>query len=128
MTIDIEYVKLILEKFIVSETNYIRSGEFKEMINNNFEKFTFHWELLLDNNFIINKSGKPGVFFTSGIGFYKTNIGLELRLHDKGHKFYDMLSNDTEIYRLKNATKALSMDFLIEASKQYMNVKMGNLF
>lgn len=51
-----------------------------------------------------------------------------MRLHDNEHEFYNMLRDDTAINKIQTNVKNLNMDFLLEASKQYINYKMGNLF
>jgi hypothetical protein len=49
-------------------------------------------------------------------------------LHDNGHKFYNMLKDDTAINKIQSNVKNLSIDLLLEASKQYINYKVGNIF
>ena len=43
-------------------------------------------------------------------------------------EFYNMLKDDTTINKIQSNVKNLSMDFLLEASKQYINYKLGNIF
>lgn len=54
MKIDTDYLKKILDAFIESDTNYIKTDVFKTMIDEDSEKFLFHWDLLLDKYLIVN--------------------------------------------------------------------------
>jgi len=39
-----------------------------------------------------------------------------------------MLKDDTAINKIQSNVKNLSIDLLLEASKQYINYKVGNIF
>ena len=62
------------------------------------------------------------------------NDTMDLLLDDliskaqNGKEFYNMLKDDTTINKIQSNVKNLSMDFLLEASKQYINYKLGNIF
>lgn len=46
MQIHIDYLKIILDKFVESETQYIETSMFDKIMED--EKFLFHWDILLD--------------------------------------------------------------------------------
>ncbi len=129
MKIDTDYLKEILDVFIESDTNYIKTDIYKTMIHENEEKFLFHWDLLLDKYLIVNTKGeKPKLATYAMNGECSIILGSSVRLHDNGHEFYNMLEDDTTINKIQSNVKNLSMDFLLEASKQYINYKLGNIF
>lgn len=129
MKIDTDYLKKILDAFIESDTNYIKTDIFKTMIDENREKFLFHWDLLLDKYLIVNTKGEKAKLATYAMnGDCAIILGVSVRLHDNGHEFYNMLKDDTTINKIQSNVKNLSMDFLLEASKQYINYKLGNIF
>lgn len=129
MKIDTDYVKKILDTFIESETNYIKTDIFKTMIEENVEKFLFHWDLLSDKSLIVNMKGEKVKLAVYSISGEPTiNLGISARLHDNGHEFYNMLKDDTAINKIQSNVKNLSIDLLLEASKQYINYKVGNIF
>lgn len=129
MQIDTNYLKEILHIFIESDTNFITTDRFKTMISEDIEKFLFHWDLLLDKHLIVNTKGEKPKIATYGLnGNCSLILGANVRLHDNGHEFYNMLKDDTAINKIQTNVKNLSMDFLLEASKQYINYKIGNLF
>jgi hypothetical protein len=99
------------------------------MIDENREKFLFHWDLLLDKYLIVNTKGEKAKLATYAMnGDCAIIFGVSVRLHDNGHEFYNMLKDDTTINKIQSNVKNLSMDFLLEASKQYINYKLGNIF
>jgi len=128
MTIDTEYLKIILDKFIKSETNFITTDIFKEMINEELEKFAFHWDLLNDKFLIVNTQGGTHSIISHGFNGHSIVLGAKVRLHDNGHQFYDMLCDDTAVSKIVEGSKGLSIDLLFEASKHYMNYKLENMF
>lgn len=127
MQIDTNYLKSILEKFINSETNFISNNKFKDMIDKDFQKFAFHWELLLDKYIIVNSKGEKAKFITYGSNNnYTINLGVNVRLHDNGHEFYNILNDDNAIKKIKNKFSTLSMDILIGLSKSYIERQVNN--
>ena len=104
MKIDTDYVKKILDTFIESETNYIKTDIFKTMIEENVEKFLFHWDLLSDKSLIVNMKGekvKLAVYSMSGEP--TINLGISARLHDNGHEFRRTVQSDFRDYPINGS-------------------------
>lgn len=124
MKIDFEYIKVMLEKFIVSETEYINTSCFQELIDENIEKFSFHWNILNDKKIIVNTSNS---ICYSLIQKSSNSILIKhqrVRLNDDGYKFYEALENKEFLNKIKNDFKNSSIDTIFSLANKFIENKI----
>ncbi len=126
MKIDLEYLKLIIEEFISSDTAYIESKNFSHYINENLEKFIFHWEIMSDKNLIVDNNDKRAkiIYISSNVRTYPSIL---IRLTDEGYKFYDALKDKEILSKLKTDFKSFSFDSLSTVAKKLVEKKLEDL-
>ncbi|MGJ0339090.1 hypothetical protein [Aliarcobacter cryaerophilus] len=126
MKIDVDYLKTILDKFVESETQYIETSIFNELLED--EIFLFHWDILLDKNVIVDSQGKLGKFYEITQDNCKNNWDIKVRLNDDGYSFYQALKDENFRNKIKNGMIDISIDTLLSLGKKYIDKKVDTLF
>jgi len=127
MKIDIDYLKLILNKFVESDTQYINTSNFQNSIDENLEKFAFHWDILIDKGFLVRTDGKFHNLIKRGANYNNNSIQHTfVRLNDFGYKFYEALEEKEFLNKIKTSFKNISMDTLMNMSSKFLEVKVLN--
>jgi hypothetical protein len=120
MQIDVDYLEMILDKFIESESQYIETSSFEDFLED--EKFIFHWDILLDKELILNREGNLGKFYL------RTNNNTsifcnQVRLNDKGYNFYEAIKDKDFKNRIKKDFKNISIETLGLIAKKFLDNK-----
>ena len=121
MKIDVDFLKMILDKFVESETQYIKTSIFNEIMKD--EEFLFHWDILLDKRIIVNLQGNLGNFYSrtnNNIIFNYINV----RLNDNGYNFYEVLKDNKFRNKIKKDFKNISIETLELAAKKFLDHKI----
>jgi len=118
MKIDIDYIKLILDEFIYGNENYIENDRFESMIYDDFEKFSFHWDLLCDQSLLVASNNTTVRFID--YGNKNVTYGILIRLHNNGHTFYSALNDENFINKFKKSTTHFSMSILMKSASEYL--------
>ncbi|WP_419234080.1 hypothetical protein [Aliarcobacter cryaerophilus] len=126
MKIDVDYLKTILDKFVESETQYIETSIFNELLED--ENFLFHWDILLDKKVIVDSQGKLGKFYEITQDNCKNNWDIKVRLNDDGYKFYQALKDEEFRNKIKNKSIDFSIDTLFILGQKYLEKKIDTLF
>lgn len=125
MQIDIDYLKMILDKFVESETQYIETSIFDKIMED--EEFLFHWDILLDKKIILNLQGNVGKFYSrtnNNIIFNYTNV----RLNDNGYHFYEALKDNNFRNKIKKDLTNISIETLELVAKKFIDNKIDKFF
>jgi hypothetical protein len=126
MKIDIDYLKSILDKFIESESQYINSEIFTNFINENIEKFSFHWDILLDKDLVVNQNRDLAHMIRRGLNHNNISIKyIMVRLNDTGYKFYEALEEKEFLNKVKKDFKNVSMDTLLNIASRFLENKIS---
>lgn len=121
MKIDVDYLKMILDKFVESETQYIETSIFNEIMKD--EEFLFHWDILLDKKIIVNSQDNVGKFYSrtnNNIIFNYINV----RLNDNGYNFYEVLKDNKFRNKIKKDFKNISIETLELVAKKFLDNKI----
>lgn len=125
MKIDVDYLKLILDKFIKSETQYINTQVFNSLLSDEYiEKFSFHWDILLDKNLILFSNGNLAKFIKRDSQDNITINHQTVRLNDFGYKFYEALKEKEFLNKIKSNFKNISMDTLFKIANKFLENKV----
>ena len=131
MTIDIEYLKNLLEKFESSPKAFTNIIELKKNgIDHDTEEFIFHLHLLWDKGLISAESTDIESFGLERVG---NGVPLwsvvNLRLTFAGHDFIEALKNENIWAKLKSDFKESGMTTIVDVSKtllsEYLKKKLG---
>jgi len=127
MTIDIDYIKILLTDFQECESAYIDSSFFSKYIKEDENKFIFHWEILQDKGLVSGTNGKQINVIQHGLNDYVFISGINLRLTDQGHQFYEALKDEEILEKLKSNVKSFSLDSMIKMGKILFDKKLESL-
>ncbi|MFY4787623.1 hypothetical protein ACOTVV_07855 [Aliarcobacter butzleri] len=125
MQIDIDYLKMILDKFVESETQYIETSIFHKIMED--EKFLFHWDILLDKRIIVYLQGNLGNFYSrTNNNNNNNNIFnyINVRLNDNGYNFYEVLKDNKFRNKIKKDFKNISIETLGLVAKKFLDNKI----
>ena len=125
MKIDVDYLKSILDKFIESKNQYINTQIFNSLLCDEYiEKFSFHWDILLDKNLILFSNGNLAKFIKRDSQGNITINHQAVRLNDFGYKFYEALKEKEFLNKIKSNFKNISMDTLFKIANKFLENKV----
>ena len=119
MTIELDYLKQLLEKMLKIEKPYFHVNELTNDLLDH--KFIFHLQILADQYYVVkDHDGSNDIGLNKfGRGQYAWGI-VDLRLHAEGHRFAEALMNDTVWKKLKSGLskefKTLSLETIKSAA------------
>lgn len=125
MKIDVDYLKSILDKFIESKNQYINTQIFNSLLCDEYiEKFSFHWDILLDKNLILFSNDNLAKFIKRDSQGNITINHQAVRLNDFGYKFYEALKEKEFLNKIKSNFKNISMDTLFKIANKFLENKV----
>lgn len=126
MRIDIDYLKMILDKFVESETQYIESSIFNNSLED--ENFLFHWDILLDKGLIVNCKRELGILYKMDPNNNKIHWNTKIRLTSNGYNFYQALKEQEFRNKIKSGLTDFGIDTLFILGQKYLEKKIDTLF
>ncbi len=123
MRINYEYIKTILDVFLKCKTPTTKWDEFSSLTNDNYDKFIFHLEILIDKGLI------ESMMFESNSRTSRDaqNIGYSMstwRLTADGHDFACALEQPSILNVINENFKKEGMSVVIKFSKQILLKKV----
>ena len=127
MKIDIDYIKMLLNDFEECDSAYLNSLFLRKYLTKNENKFIFHWEILQDKGLVSGANGKVVNIIQHGLNDYIFIGGINLRLTDQGHQFYEALKDEEILEKLKSNVKSFSIDSMMKVAKILFDKKLESL-
>lgn len=131
MTINLDYLKQLLETFETSENAFTNINELKKNgLDLDSEEFIFHLHLLWDKKLISTENPEDLNFGLSRISNGEPSWSVKnLRLTYDGHQFIEALRNDDIWNKLKKDFKKSGISTIVDVSKtllsEYLKQKLG---
>ncbi len=127
MTIDIEYIKKILEEFINCETAFLDFNILdKKYLQENGEKFAFHYNIMQDKILFCGPDDSK-LPLTYDCNCEVLGAGGFIRLTDTGHTFYDALQDAEILNKIKKDLKSFGLESMMLLGKKIVEKKLDKL-
>lgn len=118
MRIDYSYLKEFLDVFLTSEKATVTWREFKHLRKNE-EKFIFHFEILIDKQFIAASLSNHSYGVTGLSDNYLVDL-KPWRLTSDGHDFSCALNNPGIISKINERVKKEGISAVVDISKKVL--------
>jgi len=127
MRIDVNYLKTVLDKFVDNEKEYLNTEVLQSLIDEDLEKFSFHWDILKDKQCIVLKNGNPPNIIQRSSNHTTTIIKHNyVRLSDDGYNFYESIKDNEFRNKIKKDFKDISIETLWLVAKRFLDNKIDN--
>ncbi|PSV49804.1 DUF2513 domain-containing protein [Photobacterium indicum] len=126
MRIDYGYLKEFLDVFLDSEKATVTWNDFKHLRENE-ENFIFHFEILIDKQFIATSLSNHSY----GVRGLSDNYLVDLkpwRLTSDGHDFSCALNDPGLILKINNRIKKEGISAVIDISKKVLTKRAEKIF
>ncbi len=123
MRIDVDYLKTVLDKFVDNEKEYLNTEALQSLMNEDIEKFSFHWDILKDKQCIVLQNGNLPNTIQGNSKLVKHSY---VRLSDEGNNFYEALKDNEFRNKIKKDFKNISTETLGRLAKNFLDNKIDN--